>query len=521
MNHRLLLISILIILSGRLLAQPWQPDLENGKYKNPIIFADYSDPDVIKVGDDFYMVASSFNCMPGIPILHSKDLVNWTIVNHVYATLPLEKYNKPDHGSGSWAPSIRYHNNKFYVYFCTPYDGLWVAITDHPEKSWELHHIVNVELWEDPCPLWDDDGQAYLVRGKFCGNELFLHKLSDDGLKILDNGISIYRDTAQPVIEGPKFLKKNGWYYIFSPAGGVPTGWQTVLRSKNIYGPYEAKVVMHQGNTTINGPHQGAWVDLDSGESWFIHFQDRPPYGRVVHLQPGKWENDWPLIGIDQNNDGIGEPVLEYKKPDVGKNYPPEAPQTSDEFNQGIGLQWQWHANPQNDWYSLEDGQLRLNAVQNLTQHGNLWFAPNLLLQKFPAPEFTVTTKIEFQPELTGEQTGLLIMGLEWAFAGFEKTDTATQLVMYHGHYDRCDPADQLIEIVPENPEECYFRVIVKEGGHCNFSYSFDNKTFTEIGDTFQAKVGRWIGAKVGLFCQNPNMQQSNGFARIDWFRME
>jgi beta-xylosidase len=398
-------------------AQNWVPDLGNGRYKNPIIFADYSDPDVIRVEDDFYMVASSFNVMPGLPILHSKDLVNWSIIGHVYDRLPFEEFEKPNHGRGSWAPAIRHHNGRFYVYFCTPYRGLFMATAEDPAGEWDLHHVVDVELWEDPCPFWDDDGNAYLVRSKLRADVLYLHRMSPDGMELLDNGRVIYSNVdKQPVIEGPKLLKVNGCYYILAPAGGVPTGWQTVLRSKNIYGPYEDKIVLHQGNTEINGPHQGGLVSLRSGEWWFVHFQDRGVYGRIVHLQPVNWKDDWPLMGMDINNDGIGEPVMERQKPNVGKVYPVAIPQTTDEFETDeLGLQWQWHANQHEEWYSLTQapGSIRLFSVRNPTQSGNLWRVPNLLLQKFPAPSFTVYTQIIFKPELIGEKAGLVIMGKE------------------------------------------------------------------------------------------------------------
>lgn len=522
----LLLIFIIgLILPPTLHAQGWTPDLGNGKYKNPILFADYSDPDIVRVGDDFYMVTSSFTCMPGIPVLHSKDLVNWTIINHVYDSLPFEKYDKPQHGSGSWAPSIRYHNRTFYVYFCTPHDGLFMATTKDPAKKWKLRQVVKVEDWEDPCPIWDDDGNAYLVRSKLCANELFLHKLSPDGTKILDNGTLIFKDTTEPTIEGPKFLKKDGYYYIFSPAGGVPRGWQTVLRSKNIYGPYKAKDVLHQGNTAINGPHQGGIVELKSGQWWFVHFQDRGFYGRIVHLEPVTWSNnDWPMIGIDRNNDGIGEPVQEYKKPDVGKVYPVAIPQTSDEFTGNtLGLQWQWEANPQNAWYSLDrdPGHLRLYAVKNISQHGNLWFVPNLLLQKFPAPSFTVTTKIDFHPDLEGEKAGLVIMGKKWAYVALVKDKNGIDVGMFKGTYQHCEDMTRAIETVPFNGTSCYFRVSVDTTGVCRFSYSKDNKKFTSIGKEFTAVAGVWIGAKVGLFCINPNISDSNGYVDVDWFRVK
>lgn len=520
---------LLWTVSQGLLAQAWVPDLGNGKYKNPVIFADYSDPDVIRVGDDFYMVASSFNCMPGIPVLHSKDLVNWRIVGHVYDRLPFQKFDKPAHGEGSWAPSIRYHDGLFYVYFCTPHEGLFMATAQDPAGKWDLHQVVSVELWEDPCPFWDDDGNAYLVRGKLQANILYLHRMSRDGRRILDNGKIIFHDEkTQPIIEGPKFLEKDGYYYVLSPAGGVPTGWQTVLRSRNIYGPYEAKVVLHKGSTDINGPHQGGIVESKSGEWWFMHFQDRGPYGRIVHLQPVHWEDGWPLMGEDINGDGIGEPVAEWTKPDVGQTCPVVVPQTSDDFGSStLGLQWQWHANPREDWYSLtaHPGSLRLNTVQNLTQDGNLWFVPNLLLQKFPAPSFTVTTRAEFHPQQNGERCGLVVMGRKWAYLALIRDGGDLELGMFQGTYDRANDATREIESVDAPGGAAYLRVQVTNPGdnvaECTFSYSMDGRRYHKIGETFPATPGVWIGAKVGLFCENPNMTPSQAYGDFENFELE
>ena len=515
----------LFLFGSSLSAGEWIPDLGNGKYKNPVLFADYSDPDVIRVGDDFYMVASSFNCMPGIPVLGSKDLVNWKIIGHVYERLPFEKYNKPVHGQGSWAPSIRYHNGMFYVYFCTPHEGLFMAKTKDPAGKWQLHHVVDVELWEDPCPFWDDDGKAYLVRSKLRADILYLHRMSKDGEKILDNGTVIFSNVEkQPTIEGPKFLKKNGYYYILAPAGGVPTGWQTVLRSKNIYGPYEDKIVLHQGATGISGPHQGGLVELESGRWWFMHFQDGGPYGRIVHLQPARWQDGWPLIGNDIDGDGIGEPVMEWAKPDVGGTFPISIPQTTDEFDtKKLSLQWQWHANPHKDWFSLTEspGRLRLFAVKNFTQNGNLWFVPNLLLQKFPAPSFTVTTAIDFHPELTGERSGLVVMGRQWAFVALTNTNDGLRLGMFTGEYLQGYDKTQQIESTDIQQNNCYLRVHVDEKAVCTFSYSLNGEDFENIGKEFEAVPGMWIGAKVGLFNINPNIEDSKGYADFDWFRLD
>ena len=497
----------------------------NDKYKNPIIFADYSDPDVIRVKDDFYMVSSSFNCMPGIPVLHSKDLINWEIIGHVYETLPLKKYDKPVHGQGSWAPSIRYHNGLFYVYFCTPHDGLFMATTKNPAEKWELHLIEEVELWEDPCPFWDDDGNAYLIRSKLRADILYIHRMSSDGNKILDNGKIIYHDVSrQPVIEGPKIYKKDGYYYILAPAGGVQTGWQAVLRSKNIYGPYEDRIILHQGDTDINGPHQGGLVELESGEWWFIHFQDYGAYGRIVHLQPVEWKDGWPYMGKDINGDGVGEPVIEYGKPDVGKTYPIAKPQTTDEFNEKLlGLQWQWHANPNMDWYSLTEcpGNIRLYSVKNFTQNGNLWFVPNLLLQKFPAPSFTATTKINFNSDNINDKSGLVIMGREWAFLAITKKENGLELGMYTGTYFQGEDKTEKIESIPIEKKSCYMRVHVNDNNICTFSYSFDGTEYKILGKEFTAMPGVWIGAKMGLFCINPNITESKGYADFECFRVE
>jgi beta-xylosidase len=514
-----------LVLAAGIQAQTWLPDLGNGRYRNPVLFADYSDPDVIRAEDGFYMVASSFNCMPGIPVLHSPDLVNWTLAGHVYARLPFQKYDKPAHGEGSWAPSIRFHGGLFYVFFCTPHEGLFVAKAGHPAGPWTLRRVADVEMWEDPCPFWDDDGNAYLVRSKLHAGVLYLHRMSPDGGRLLDDGTLIYSDTlAQPVIEGPKFLKKDGTYYILAPAGGVPGGWQAALRSKNIRGPYEAKTVLHSGNSGVNGPHQGGIVELESNEWWFLHFQDRGVYGRVVHLEPVTWKDGWPMMGVDSDGDGIGEPVSEFRKPDVGRTFPVLSPATSDSFDgPELGPQWQWHANPSDSWFSLSQnpGSLRLFAVRNLSQNGNLWFVPNLLLQKFPAPSFTVTTRVEFHPDLENEKAGLVVMGTEWAYAALIGSEKGIRLVMDRGRFRGPEDATRRIESVDAPSGVCRLRVRVDGDAVCSFEYCFDGPAFRPIGSPFNAVKGMWIGAKVGLFCVNPNIEESGAFADFDGMRFE
>lgn len=519
MSDNIILFLILFFFFQPIQSQGNNSKIGNGCFHNPIISADYSDPDIIKANDGYYMVSSSFNCMPGIPVLFSKDLVNWTIVNHVYPSLPFERYNKPQHGEGCWAPSIRFHNGLYYIYFCTPHEGLFVATAKHPREKWKLQQVVAVELWEDPCPFWDEDGSAWLVRSKVCGNELFLHRMSADGTKLLDDGRMIFKDDSQPIIEGPKIYHLNGYYYIFAPAGGVEKGWQTVLRSKRIDGPYECKVVMHQGSTAINGPHQGGLIQTDQGDWWFVHFQSKGYMGRVVHLQPVGWQNDWPVIGIDTDQDGIGEPLVEFTCPVVGDTNPNIQIQTSDEFDgESLGLQWQWHANPRDEWYHLHNGHLRLNAVNNPSQNGNLWLVPNLLMQKFPDEAFSATAKVYFNGNMTGEKCGLVIMGNEWAYLSLVKEESGINIGMYQGAYHQCNDLTSEKESIALNGNQCYLKVEVRSGGICQFSYSTDNISFKNIGSEFKAREGRWIGAKIGLFCINPGLHSSDSYADFDWF---
>ena len=239
-------------------------DQGNGTYVNPILNADYSDPDVIRMGEKYYMVCSDFHYI-GMPVLESTDMVNWTIISQVYNRFDYPKWDTNERfAGGSWAPAIRYHDGKFWVFFCTPHEGLFMSTATDPHGPWSpLHCVKKVKKWEDPCPFWDEDGQAYLGRSKHGAGPIIIHKMSPDGWELLDDGFTVY---TGPVAEGTKIYKRDGYYYLSIPEGGVKGGWQTILRSRNIYGPYEKKVVMEQGSTDINGPHQGALVETPAGE---------------------------------------------------------------------------------------------------------------------------------------------------------------------------------------------------------------------------------------------------------------
>ena len=503
----------------------WVADLGNGFYKNPVLHADYSDPDVVRVGDDFYMVASSFQMSPCLPVLHSTDLINWTLINHVAERLPFSSYDAQRHGDGVWAPSIKYHDNKFWVFFATPDEGVFMSTAEDPAKEWSpLHLVKEVKGWIDPCPFWDDDGRAYLVNAfakSRIGFKSILHmsRMKADGTALLDEGQRIFDGNLNhETIEGPKMYKRNGYYYIFAPAGGVATGWQTILRSKSVFGPYKDKIVLHQGATTINGPHQGGWVELESGESWFLHFQDKGAYGRIVHLQPMEWtEDDWPLMGTNQDENGLGEPVLTWKKPNVSiPTTEVIVPATSDDFqgNQ-LGLQWQWRANLDKQWYSLENQCLRLFAVSQPKNVNTIFDTANVLTQKFPAEEFTVTTAFQFHPDQVGDQCGLTILGFSTASIVVSKQQGRFEISYLRDGIDEKQTKTVITEI---ETNRLFFRIEVKEGAKCSFSYSVNGTDFILIKDEFQTTVGRWIGAQVGIFCLNAEQKSSAGYTDFQSF---
>ena len=508
----------------------WVADNGDGTFKNPIIHADYSDPDAIRVGSDFYMTASSFNGAPGLPVLHSKDLVNWRLINYVFARQqPRETFDKPQHGGGVWAPAIRFHNGEFYIYYPDPDFGIYVTKTKNPAGEWsEPVLIKSAKGWIDPCPLWDD-GNAYLVSA-FAGSRaglktiLVVSRMSADGMKLIGEPVIVFDGHDQhPTVEGPKFYKRNGFYYIFAPAGGVSTGWQLVLRSKNVFGPYEEKIVLAEGKSKINGPHQGAWVNTNTGEDWFLHFQDKGAYGRIAHLQPMVWRNDFPVIGADADGDGTGEPVLRFKKPNVGKTYPIVTPPDSDEFaGEKMGLQWQWHANPQPTWAFMNPtkGVLQMFSVQTAENYKNLWDAPNLLLQKFPAEKFTATAKVTINSRFENEKFGLVVMGLDYSYLAITNRSGklfASNAVSVNADKGASETETDAVEL---KDKTVYLRVTVEPGAICNFSFSADNKTFTNIGAPFKAREGKWIGAKLGFFFNRTAKFNDAGSAEIDWLRV-
>lgn len=537
------LIMLPLLSSAQYRSEVWCPDNGDGTYTNPVIDADYSDPDVCVVGDDYYMTASSFNCIPGLPILHSKDLVNWEIIGYALKKLePEEIFNKPSHGNGVWAPCIRHHNGEFYIYWGDPDHGVFMVKTKDPAGEWEAPVcVIPGAGMIDTTPLWDEDGRCYLANGWANSRSRFasvltVRELNAEGTKAIGDPVIVFdgNGNANRTVEGPKFYKRDGWYWIMCPAGGVPTGFQLAMRSKSPFGPYESKVVLAQGKTSVNGPHQGGWVHTSQGEDWFLHFQDKECYGRVVHLQPVTWKDNWPVMGIDKDGDYCGDPVLKFRKPKTAAPVVVTNPVESDEFNAPkLGLQWQWHANyDQKFGMPTAFGTYRIYTHKVSDNFVNLWEVPNLLLQKTPTDNFTATAKIRFTSKDQNQLGGIIMMGLDYSALVVKRVgdDFQLQQITCHGA-DKGKKEDvkvlatlkptakDKIDYQPAIHEDIYLRMIVNNG-KCRFAYSKNGKKYDAVGEEFKMREGKWIGAKIGFVAIEPAGKANRGWIDADWFRV-
>ena len=521
-----------LCIHAQYVSEVWNPDNGDGTYTNPVLNADYSDPDICAVGEDYYLTASSFAHIPGLPILHSRDLVNWELIGHALQS-QFPDIKAPEHGKGVWAPSIRHHNGEFYIYWGDPDRGVFMVKAKDARGPWnEPVCVIPGKGMIDTCPLWDDDGRCWLVNGwanSRCGfnSILTVRELSADGMRPISNPVIVFDGgNVNHTTEGPKFYKRDGWYWIMCPAGGVEKGWQLAMRSKSPLGPYESKTVLAQGKTAINGPHQGGWVHTPYGEDWFLHFQDKGAYGRVVWLQPVDWSSGWPIMGDK------GEPLTTYRKPKSSSTTNIN-PQESDEFNAPkLGLQWQWQGD-YNQLYGMPtaDGFLRLFTYRHPSTD-NLWTVPAMLLQKTPADVFTATTKIRLAAKAEKQYGGIVVMGRGYSSLVVERVGDMFQL-----QQRTCPKADtggkeavtvletfkptakDKLDYHPALYMDIYLRITV-DGGKATFAYSLNGKTYKAAGEQFTMREGKWVGAKVGLYAIDNNEKSDAGLLDADWFRI-
>ncbi|MGM9969441.1 MAG: family 43 glycosylhydrolase [Anaeroplasma sp.] len=487
------------------------------RYDNPIILGDYSDPDVIRRGSNYYMVASSFNHTPGLPILKSKNLVDWKILYYAIDKLPFDRFNDVVHGAGVWAPSLRYNKGIYYLIVPFPDEGIYVYETDDIETGiWsEPWCLIDGPGIIDPCPIWIKD-KCYLVVG-FAKSRigfnscLGLYEVSNDLKRNISGKYTIIFDghNTQPTIEGPKFYKRNDYIYIMAPAGSVKSGWQVCLRSKNIYGPYEEKIVMLQNDSKINGAHQGALVDLPNKKYAFIHFQDLNCYGRVVHLQPVEWINDWPICG--KVNDELlgGTPVDNYeylinKKSNYKIDY-------SDDFKGSkLSYLWQTPANKGFGWYEINDC-LKLNCIyHNEKSLKALNLVPNLFLTKLCFKSFSVKSFCVLNLINDNDEVGFTYMGRDYQYICVRMINGVNHLQLRQGHFNQENDIVILDLIYNNSTIEFNLKYIEPNIYQLGFNGSYINKKFI-------ATPGRWIGGKIGIYARGI---KKGGSATFHYFKV-
>ena len=504
-------------------AAAFSADLGDGTFANPVLDADWSDPDVLRVGDDYYLTASSFGRAPGLPLLHSRDLVNWTLIGHALPRLePDAEFRTPRHDRGVWAPSLRYHDGRFWIFWGDPDQGIFQINAPRIRGPWTRPHLLKAGRGLiDPCPLWDEEtGEAYLVHAwarsrSGVNNRLTGHRMHPDGTELLDEGTVIVDADMLPgwfTLEGPKLYRHDGWFWILAPAGSVATGWQGAFRARSFFGPYEERVVLEQGDTDVNGPHQGGWVRTQTGEDWFVHFQQRGAYGRVVHLQPMRWDADgWPVIGEK------GAPVAVHRKPALPPQ-PPAAPATDDDFPGGrYGRQWQWTANPRDGWATQHSADgLRLTCVR--AAGTDLRRLPHVLTQRLPGRRCTVEVGLRLDAREAGAAAGLTVLGDAYTWIGLRReTDGTVRLVHRFALPDM--PERDAGPSRPAPGGQARLRVEIGAGARCRFSADTGDG-FRPSGQVFAATPWRWVGALLGLFAVAPEQPGPAGAALFTRFRI-
>lgn len=516
-NTILYLQFVLLILSGTLLSQTpkasnvWTADNGDGTYKNPLLWGDWADPDFIRVGDDFYFVSTSMQYVPGCPILHSKDLVNWEMASYAVDKYTEDPRYNLEGGSlyrnGSWASTIRHHNGLFYVGFCTPYgqgtkEGHFSICTAKDIKGpWK--RTIFPEYMYDPGLFFDDNGKVYVAHGQ---TKLFITELNADALSVKTPEKEIYNNRDYPYLEGSHMYKVNGKYYILATTGGTK-GRQVCLRSDNVYGPYESKIVIQDdANYPGNFLHQGGMLQLKDGSWWFMIMQDRGAIGRTPTLQPVTWVDGWPMLGVD------GKGVVTHKKPNVGKTYPVKVPATSDEFSkQTLGLQWQWNHNPDNEKWSLKErkGYMRLHA----SFANDVTMARNTLTQRVQGPTSEGIVEMETSGLKDGNIAGFGIYQLPHAYIGVRKEGDKQTLLMVNNN--------KVIDSIKNfTPTKIWIKTSTTHIGYkAWFSYSVDGQHFIPFGNQLAMANGyNWTGNKFALLNFSTKKEGVGGYADFNWF---
>lgn len=489
---------------------------------NPIIHSDVPDMSMIRVGNNYYMSSTTMHMSPGVPIMKSTDLVNWEIVNYAYDTLgdedALELENgKNAYGAGSWASSLRYHNETFYVStFASTTGKTHIFKTKDIENgSWE--EISFSPSLHDNTLFFDDDGKTYLIWG---GGKLNIVELKDDlsGVKegtervLIENATEpIGSDFILPA-EGSQIFKVKNKYYLFNiawPRGGMRT--VIIHRADNITGPYEGKLAFQD-----KGVAQGGLIDTQEGD-WFAYlFRDYGAVGRIPYLVPVKWENGWPVLGENGKvPETLNLPQSEGLIPGIV---------ASDDFSRNPGdrdlpLVWQWNHNPQNDFWSLRDREDYLRLITDSVDTSFL-ATRNTLTQRTIGPESSGSTKVELSGMKEGDYAGLGLLQKNFGFVGAKMVNNKKHIIMINGASE--EPAE--VESIPLNQEQLYLKAVgdfKDRKDTARFYYSLDGENWKTIGNELKMSytLPHFMGYRFALF--NYATKEAGGYVDFDYFKIE
>ncbi len=532
-------------------------DQGDGTFRNPILPSDYSDPDVIRVKDDYYMISSTFQLSPGMVILHSKDLVNWETIS--YATPNIStlgesmNYSKMnEYNKGIYAGSIRYHNDSFHICYTTLNHGIFISKSKLISGPWKTEYLkdmygkpITAIWWDDPCPLWDDDGKAYFVASKLRGGWTpRLFSMNDAGTQLLDAANdsmniagkcksgdgSMYCNKKTG--EGNKLYKINGTYYLYHNEVTKPENYRISImhRSKYIYGThedgtpgtsenpgkYEEKKMLHNAAVTDLEPNQGGLVQIPSGEWYFLTQQGKgSAWGRAIVLLPVKWMDGWPIPGI-LDKDSIGTIQWQCKKPIL--RFPKTFTQGSDEFNWPVlKKDWQWNYEPKPKKYSLTErkGYLRLYAYQPL-KTDSLFYAGSTICQRyFKSDSVCATIKVDINKMEDGQEAGLAHFngGVTYSSIGVSQKNGIKRL-----RFDNHQTV-KYFDTLSSSIKTIYFRTEVDANLNSHFEYSLNGQEFHPLGDNYILRWGKYRGDYMGIY--NYNNLNEKGYVDVDWFHYD
>jgi len=511
MKYKTVIIILGIIASINLRAQ-----------QNPVIFADVPDMSIVRVGDAYYMSSTTMHMSPGVPIMKSNDLINWKLVNYAYNTLAdtddmnLEN-GKQTYGKGSWASCIRYHNGIYYVsVFSQTTWKTYIYTTKDIEKGpWEEHSFQ--PMLHDHTLFFDDDGTIYMIYGV---RKLHIVELKEDlsGIKpetdrVLIEDVTIPSGNTGGLGEGSQLFKVNGKYYLFNitwPKGGMRT--VVIHRADKITGPYEGRLALQD-----LGVAQGGMVDTPDGKWYAYLFRDFGSVGRIPYIVPIKWEDGWPVLGINGK-------VPETLDLPVSKGLIPGIV-ASDEFNRieegntDLPLVWQWNHNPDNRFWSLTQrkGYLRLTTGRT---DSDFLMARNTLTQRTIGPVCSGSVCIEVAGMKDGDRTGLCLLQKNYGLAGVKKIGNTNYIYMVNAGSG--EPVEQAS--IPLSGNRVYFKAecdFRDRTDTARFFYSLDNKTWNAIGEPLKMTYTlpqHFMGYRFGLF--NYATKEAGGFADFDYFRI-